>query len=108
LTFGDVICGQGERISHVYFPIDSFVSHTSSMDDHSRLALRADESHFGHGEQLSRRHCRQVAAARLPAPRGADSVTLYGLSLAALEVFGREIIPAVAGFSRGGSARLRK
>jgi CRP-like cAMP-binding protein len=39
LTFGDVICEQGERISHVYFPIESFVSHTSSTDEHSRLEV---------------------------------------------------------------------
>jgi len=39
LTSGDVICEQGERISHVYFPIYSFVSLLSSMDESSRLEV---------------------------------------------------------------------
>jgi CRP-like cAMP-binding protein len=39
LTLGDVICEQGERISHVYFPIDSFVSLISSTDERSGLEV---------------------------------------------------------------------
>ena len=39
LTFGDVLCEQGEPIPHVYFPIDSFVSLISSMDERSKLEV---------------------------------------------------------------------
>jgi CRP-like cAMP-binding protein len=39
LAFGDVLCEQGERIPHVYFPIDSFISLISWMDERSRLEV---------------------------------------------------------------------
>jgi hypothetical protein len=39
LRVGDVLCEQGERLSHVYFPIDSAVSVISSIDERSRLEV---------------------------------------------------------------------
>jgi CRP-like cAMP-binding protein len=39
LNFGDVLCERDERMSHVYFPFDSFISLISSTDDHSRLEV---------------------------------------------------------------------
>jgi hypothetical protein len=41
LAFGDVICEQGERISHVYFPIESFVSHFHASDNRCNLPPEA-------------------------------------------------------------------
>jgi CRP-like cAMP-binding protein len=40
LTFGAVLCEQGERTSHVYFPLDSYISLFSSMDERSGLEVR--------------------------------------------------------------------
>ena len=37
LTFGDVICEEGERMSHIYFPVSSFFSIISSVDEHCKL-----------------------------------------------------------------------
>ena len=39
LNCGDVLCEQGERISHVYFPLDSFISLISSIDERSSLEV---------------------------------------------------------------------
>lgn len=39
LSVGDVLCEQGERLSHVYFPIDSVVSLISSIDERSKLEV---------------------------------------------------------------------
>lgn len=39
LAVADVLCEQGEPIPHVYFPMDSFVSLISSMNEHSSLEV---------------------------------------------------------------------
>jgi CRP-like cAMP-binding protein len=39
LAVGDVLCEQGGRLSHVYFPIDSFISLIHSVDERSRVDL---------------------------------------------------------------------
>ena len=39
LTFGDVLCEQGDPMRHLYFPTGSFISLISSMDDRPRLEV---------------------------------------------------------------------
>jgi CRP-like cAMP-binding protein len=39
LSFGDVLCEQGARIHHVYFPTGSFISLISSIDERPRLEV---------------------------------------------------------------------
>jgi CRP-like cAMP-binding protein len=39
LTFGDILCEQGDRIEYVYLPTDSFISLLSSMDGRARLEV---------------------------------------------------------------------
>jgi CRP-like cAMP-binding protein len=39
LKFGAVVCEQGDRIQHVYFPIDGFISLISSLDHRPRLEV---------------------------------------------------------------------
>lgn len=39
LTFGEVLCEQGDRIRHVYFPTGSFISLLSSIDERIRLEV---------------------------------------------------------------------
>jgi hypothetical protein len=40
LAFGDVLCEQGDRIHHVYFPIGGFISLISSIDERPRPEVR--------------------------------------------------------------------
>lgn len=39
LAFGDVLCEQGDRIRHVYFPIGGFISLISSIDKRPKLEV---------------------------------------------------------------------
>jgi CRP-like cAMP-binding protein len=39
LAFGDVLCEQGARIRHVYFPSGGFISLISALDDRPRLEV---------------------------------------------------------------------
>lgn len=49
LGFGDVLCKPGDRIRHVYFPTESFVSLVTALDDGPRLevGIVGDEGMFG-------------------------------------------------------------
>lgn len=39
LKFGDILCHQGERIEHAYFPLDSFISLATPVDGHASIEV---------------------------------------------------------------------
>jgi CRP-like cAMP-binding protein len=49
LRFADVVCKLGEKIRHVYFPTESFISLVTALDDDSRLevGIVGDEGMLG-------------------------------------------------------------
>ena len=49
LRFADVLCTPGEKIRHVYFPTESFVSLVTALDDDARLevGIVGDEGMLG-------------------------------------------------------------
>src|SRR5215212_983373 len=49
LGFADVLCRVGEKIRHVYFPTESFISLVTALDDGARLevGIVGDEGMLG-------------------------------------------------------------
>jgi len=49
LEFGEVLCESGDRIRHVYFPLDSFISLVTALDDGERMevGIIGDEGMLG-------------------------------------------------------------
>ncbi|MES1196628.1 MAG: Crp/Fnr family transcriptional regulator [Steroidobacter sp.] len=39
LTYAQVLCESGQRVSHVYFPLNSFISLVTELDDGARLEV---------------------------------------------------------------------
>jgi len=39
LDFAEILCESGERVRYVYFPVDSFVSLVTALDDEARLEV---------------------------------------------------------------------
>jgi CRP-like cAMP-binding protein len=63
LRFGDVVCKLGEKICHVYFPIESVISLMTMLDGNARLELGmvGDEGMLGTSLTLGVRHSPQHA-----------------------------------------------
>ncbi|MBC7982695.1 MAG: Crp/Fnr family transcriptional regulator [Candidatus Obscuribacterales bacterium] len=49
LSFGEVLCESGDQIRYVYFPVDSFISLVTTLDDGARLevGIVGDEGMLG-------------------------------------------------------------
>ncbi len=49
LDFAQVLCKAGDRVQYVYFPLDSFISLVTALDDHERLevGIAGDEGMLG-------------------------------------------------------------
>ena len=69
LRFADVVCELGEKIRHVYFPTESFISLVTALDDDARLevGIVGDEGMLGTSLILG---VSRFATARLGAGRG--------------------------------------
>lgn len=53
LTFGDVLCEQGERMRQVYFPVTGFISLLTTVDDQTlEVGMIGDEGLCGHSLAL--------------------------------------------------------
>lgn len=53
LTFNDIVCEPGDRIRHVYFPTDSFISQVSPIDGHASLEVALVGNEGMHGVALA-------------------------------------------------------